>query len=36
LLHDIQAKTATMLPQLLRDLKARGYRIVHIVPAGAR
>ena len=36
LLHDIQAKTATMLPQLLRDLKSRDYRIVHIVPAGAR
>jgi peptidoglycan/xylan/chitin deacetylase (PgdA/CDA1 family) len=36
LLHDIQAKTATMLPQLLRDLKGRDYRIVHIVPAAAQ
>ena len=36
LLHDIQAKTAAMLPQLLRDLKSRDYRIVHVVPAGAR
>jgi peptidoglycan/xylan/chitin deacetylase (PgdA/CDA1 family) len=35
LLHDIQPATALALPQLLRDLKARGYRIVHIVPATA-
>jgi len=34
LLHDIQPVTALMLPQLLRELKARGYRIVHVVPAG--
>ncbi len=34
LLHDIQPATALMLPQLLRELKARGYRIVHVVPAG--
>ena len=27
LLHDTQAKTATMLPEFLRELKARGYRI---------
>jgi peptidoglycan/xylan/chitin deacetylase (PgdA/CDA1 family) len=33
LLHDIQARTAAMLPTLLRELKARGYRIVHVVPA---
>jgi peptidoglycan/xylan/chitin deacetylase (PgdA/CDA1 family) len=33
LLHDIQAKTATMLPQLLRDLKRLDYRVVHVVPA---
>jgi hypothetical protein len=25
-----------MLPEFLRELKKRGYRIVHVVPAGAR
>jgi hypothetical protein len=25
-----------MLPEFLRELKRRGYRIVHIVPAGSR
>jgi peptidoglycan/xylan/chitin deacetylase (PgdA/CDA1 family) len=34
LLHDIQAKTAAMLPELLRELKRRDYRVVHIVPGG--
>ena len=34
LLHDTRAQTARMLPALLRDLKTRGYRIVHLVPAG--
>lgn len=34
LLHDIKEKTAAALPELLRELKARGYRIVHVVPAG--
>lgn len=33
LLHDIHRRTADMLPQLLRDLKQRGFKIVHIVPA---
>jgi peptidoglycan/xylan/chitin deacetylase (PgdA/CDA1 family) len=33
LLHDIQARTAAMLPTLLRELKSRGYHIVHVVPA---
>ena len=33
LLHDTKRATAAMLPQLLRDMKAAGYRIVHIVPA---
>jgi peptidoglycan-N-acetylglucosamine deacetylase len=33
LLHDIQARTVAALPRILRDLKARGYRIVHVVPA---
>ena len=34
LLHDIQPRTAIALPVLLKTLKARGYRIVHVVPAG--
>jgi len=34
LLHDTRAQTARMLPALLRALKARGYRIVHVVSAG--
>ena len=33
LLHDIQPRTVLMLPQLLRELKRRGYRIVQVVPA---
>jgi peptidoglycan/xylan/chitin deacetylase (PgdA/CDA1 family) len=33
LLHDIQARTEKALPHILRELKARGYRIVHVVPA---
>ncbi|MBX9646321.1 MAG: polysaccharide deacetylase family protein [Xanthobacteraceae bacterium] len=32
LLHDIQNRTVQMLPALLRQLKERGYRVVHIVP----
>jgi peptidoglycan/xylan/chitin deacetylase (PgdA/CDA1 family) len=32
LLHDIQPATALALPDLLKELKARGYRIVHVVP----
>ena len=35
LLHDIQPRTALMLPQLLRELKRRGYRVVQVVPASA-
>jgi peptidoglycan/xylan/chitin deacetylase (PgdA/CDA1 family) len=34
LLHDTKAQTARMLPELLRELKKRGYRIVHVVAAG--
>ncbi len=34
LMHDIQSRTAKMLPRLLRSLKDGGYRIVHIVPKG--
>lgn len=33
LLHDIQPRTVAALPKILRDLKTRGYRIVHVVPA---
>jgi peptidoglycan-N-acetylglucosamine deacetylase len=33
LLHDIQPATAQALPTLLKELKERGYRIVHVVPA---
>src|SRR5215468_5902973 len=36
LLHDIQPPTAKALPKLLKELKQRGYRIVHAVPAGSR
>src|SRR5664279_6331967 len=30
LLHDIQARTVAALPKILHELKARGYRIVHV------
>jgi peptidoglycan/xylan/chitin deacetylase (PgdA/CDA1 family) len=33
LLHDIQARTQAALPVILQQLKANGYRIVHVVPA---
>jgi peptidoglycan/xylan/chitin deacetylase (PgdA/CDA1 family) len=33
LLHDIQARTVAALPRILQTLKARGYKIVHVVPA---
>jgi len=32
LFHDIQPSTAHALPGLLSELKARGYRVVHLVP----
>src|SRR5262249_10271824 len=32
LLHDIQPATALALPELFRELKAKGYRIVQVVP----
>jgi peptidoglycan-N-acetylglucosamine deacetylase len=35
LLHDIQARTVAALPGILREMKTRGYRIVHVVPATA-
>lgn len=35
LLHDIQPATALGLPVLLHELKARGYKVVHVVQASA-
>jgi len=35
LLHDIQPRTVGALPDFLRELKARGYRVVHVVQATA-
>ena len=35
LLHDIQARTVAALPKIMQAMKARGYRIVHVVPATA-
>jgi peptidoglycan/xylan/chitin deacetylase (PgdA/CDA1 family) len=32
LLHDTHAQTAAMLPGLLRELKRRGYQVVHVAP----
>ena len=34
LLHDIQPATALALPDILHELKARGFKIVHVVPMG--
>ena len=31
-MHDSRASTAEMVPELLRALKQRGYKIVHIAP----
>jgi len=36
LLHDPKAQTATMLPAFLRYLRDNHYRVVHLVPAGAK
>ncbi len=35
LLHDIHERTVEALPVLLKELKRRGYHIVHVVPATA-
>jgi peptidoglycan/xylan/chitin deacetylase (PgdA/CDA1 family) len=35
LLHDIQPATALAFPEILSELKARGFKIVHVVPATA-
>ena len=34
LLHDTKQSTAKMLPAFLRDLRARNYKVVDVVPAG--
>ena len=31
--HDTERRTALALPTLLKELKARGYRVVHVAPA---
>ncbi|MGH6727008.1 MAG: polysaccharide deacetylase family protein [Pseudolabrys sp.] len=36
LMHDIHPATALVLPSLLRELKAQGYHVVQVVPAGER
>ena len=36
LLHDLHKNTAEAVPELLRQLNAAGYKIVHIVPTGAQ
>jgi len=35
LFHDTKAATAAMLPAFLRELKRRGYSLVHVVPAAS-
>ena len=32
LMHDFQHATAEALPELIRQLKAGGYKVVHMVP----
>jgi peptidoglycan/xylan/chitin deacetylase (PgdA/CDA1 family) len=34
LMHDFHRHTAEALPELIRQLKARGFRVVHMVPKG--
>jgi len=36
LFHDTKAQTARMLPDFLRELKRRGFRIVHVVSTERR
>jgi peptidoglycan-N-acetylglucosamine deacetylase len=36
LMHDIHRKTAMALPILLKELKANGYNVVHVVAGGER
>ena len=32
--YDFQHNTAEAMPELLHELKTRGYRVVHLVPKG--
>ena len=32
LMHDFQRATAEAMPELLKQLKAAGYKVVHVVP----
>ena len=34
-MHDFQRDTAEALPELIRQLKAGGYKVVHMVPTAA-
>lgn len=34
LFHDIQPRTVSALPVFLRELKQRGFKVVHVAPAG--
>jgi peptidoglycan-N-acetylglucosamine deacetylase len=34
LMHDLHRNTAEALPELIRQLKAGGYKVVHVVPKG--
>jgi peptidoglycan/xylan/chitin deacetylase (PgdA/CDA1 family) len=36
LFHDIRAQTVAMMPAFLRELRARGYHVVHLVPGPGR
>ena len=36
LMHDIQPRTARMLPRLLRSMRREGFRVVHMVPPRGR
>jgi len=35
LFHDIHARTVAALPEFLKGLKQRGFKVVHVMPAGA-
>jgi len=36
LFHDTKAQTAHMVPAFLRELKRRGFSVVHVIPARNR
>ena len=36
LMHDFKHHTAEAMPELIRQLKAGGYKVVHMVPKGER